>query len=213
MLELSNRMAASNKGSRREMQQNRRSLPPPTAQLLLAIIQVDPTGTNGPNNAQDTTSGGKLSGHDIPRTIWYISWCRVSCNVARNRGIGRRFWGTDASSRKYKDNIQPLGDDQIEALLNLQPKQFTFKNTGQASFGFIAEEVVQHLPEIVTRKWLTGDVEGLQYELLVSPLIALVQRQQSQIADIEARLSAVLSKEFNYLNPILSDANHGKREP
>ena len=90
----------------------------------------------------------------------------------------------DASSREYKENIANLTQaEAISALEKLNPVKFNYKAQKDEEYiGFIAEDV----PELVA----TGDRKSLSSMDIVAVLTKVVQQQQKQLADLEARLNA-----------------------
>jgi hypothetical protein len=60
--------------------------------------------------------------------------------------------GTIASSRRFKEDIQPM-EKASEALLSLKPVTFRYKNykNSPLRFGLIAEEVAEVNPDLVAR--------------------------------------------------------------
>jgi hypothetical protein len=58
--------------------------------------------------------------------------------------------------------------------------------SGERDYGLIAEEVNEHLPELV-KKSEEGEVEGIKYTKLTSLLIKAVQDQAKQIEDLQKR--------------------------
>jgi hypothetical protein len=93
--------------------------------------------------------------------------------------------GTDSSSRRYKEDIQPLGDVSA-ALLKLRPVTFRYKKpdadgTKSIRYGLIAEEVAEVLPDLAVFNE-DGQPETVKYHLLPSFLLAAYQRQQQTIA-------------------------------
>ena len=93
---------------------------------------------------------------------------------------------TNSSSREKKENIAELTvEDALAALAGLQPVQFNYKSDGQETYvGFIAEDV----PELVA----TGNRQGLSAMDIVAVLTKVIQGQQQQIEDLEARLETQL---------------------
>jgi hypothetical protein len=91
---------------------------------------------------------------------------------------------TDASSREYKENIANLTQEEaISALDKLNPVKFNYKvQKDEEYIGFIAEDV----PDLVA----TGDRKSLGSMDIIAVLTKVVQQQQKQIADLEARLNA-----------------------
>jgi hypothetical protein len=91
---------------------------------------------------------------------------------------------TNSSSRQKKENIEVLTlDEAAAALAKLEPVHFNYKTDAvEQHVGFIAEDV----PEIVA----TSDRQGLSTMDIVAILTRVVQAQQQQIDDLEARLEA-----------------------
>lgn len=109
--------------------------------------------------------------------------------------------GRNVSSIKYKENVT---DATVapEAVLNLRPVRYDRKpTTGPAApgtdapaevfpgakgeFGLIAEEVAQHVPEIVTK--FQGEIDGVRYDLLAVALLEVVRHQENRIRALENR--------------------------
>ena len=93
---------------------------------------------------------------------------------------------TETSTLKYKENIETL--DSGDVIHNLRPVTFDWKESGERDYGLIAEEVNEHLPELV-KKSEEGEVEGIKYTKLTSLLIKAVQDQQNQIAELTRRVN------------------------
>lgn len=98
---------------------------------------------------------------------------------------------TETSALKYKENIETL--DSGDLIHNLRPVTFDWKSTGERDYGLIAEEVNEHLPELV-KKSEEGEVEGIKYTKLTSLLIKVVQDQAKQIADLTKELDWVKNR-------------------
>jgi hypothetical protein len=92
---------------------------------------------------------------------------------------------TETSAERYKENIETLDSGNI--IHNLRPVTFDWKSTGERDYGLIAEEVNEHLPELV-KKSEEGEVEGIKYTKLTSLLIKAVQDQQHQIELLTKRI-------------------------
>lgn len=83
---------------------------------------------------------------------------------------------TNASSRAFKKDIQPLRTDQaIQTLERLDPVTFKYKVDDEAHVGFIAEDV----PDLVA----TGDRKGLSAMDIVAVLTKVVQQQQKELSE------------------------------
>lgn len=92
---------------------------------------------------------------------------------------------TETSALRYKENISSL--DSISSLYKLRPVIFDWKDTGIRDIGLIAEEVEQHVPELV-HIGEDGGADGIKYSKLTSLLIKAVQDQQKEIIDLKTRL-------------------------
>ena len=93
---------------------------------------------------------------------------------------------TETSALKYKENIETL--DSGDIIHNLRPVTFDWKESGERDYGLIAEEVNEHLPELV-KKSEEGEVEGIKYTKLTSLLIKAVQDQAKQINDLTTKIN------------------------
>lgn len=95
------------------------------------------------------------------------------------------------SSLKYKINVADLPNTYVDALYQLRPVEYDFTADvfgGKHSIGLIAEEVVNHIPEVVLYKELDGTVDGLDYEKLIAPLIKIAQDNKVTIQALQDRI-------------------------
>ena len=88
------------------------------------------------------------------------------------------------SDRRLKENIIPVEFDIIDKLV---PVSFDWKETKQHSYGFIAQEVQEICPELVSVN--DNGMLSLNYTAIIPHLVHKVQQQQKQINDLEARLA------------------------
>ena len=86
---------------------------------------------------------------------------------------------TCSSSRRYKEDIQPLAGG-LNAVRQFRPVNFKWRDRDERDIGLIAEEVAEIEPLLVTHNQ-DGQIEGVKYELLNVLLINAVKEQQSQI--------------------------------
>src|SRR5580700_5235899 len=101
------------------------------------------------------------------------------------------------SSRRYKEDIQDMGDAS-KGLLRLRPVTFHYKKadadgSNPLEYGLIAEEVAGVYPELVVRG-KDGQVESVQYQKLPAMLLNELQKQNETIRKLEARLAALESQ-------------------
>ena len=102
--------------------------------------------------------------------------------------------GTISSSRRYKEDIQDMGDAS-DGLLQLRPVTFRYKKpyadgSMPLDYGLIAEEVAQVYPDLVV-KGADGKIETVQYQKLTSMLLNELQKEHSTVESLEARLAAL----------------------
>jgi hypothetical protein len=102
--------------------------------------------------------------------------------------------GVASSSRRYKEDIQPMGDVS-ERLYQLRPVKFRYIKPDEqghkpVQFGLIAEEVAEVLPEVVYRN-TEGKVEGVRYDELAPMLVNEIKQLHEQIAAQASQLRKV----------------------
>jgi hypothetical protein len=101
--------------------------------------------------------------------------------------------GTISSSRRYKEDIQDMGDTS-SGLLRLRPVTFRYKKPYEdgsrpIQYGLIAEEVAEVYPDLVARS-ADGQVETVKYQLLDSMLLNELQKQNATIAAQKEQIGA-----------------------
>ena len=100
--------------------------------------------------------------------------------------------GVAASSKRYKEEIQPMAD-ATDKLMKLEPVTFRYKenvaNGNQdRQYGLIAEQVAAIYPELAVYG-KDGQVETVQYQQLPAMLLNEIQKQHKTIDDLEARIA------------------------
>jgi hypothetical protein len=99
--------------------------------------------------------------------------------------------GTVSSSRRYKENIQPMGDAS-DKVLELRPVTFRYKKPNAngekpVQYGLIAEEVAEVLPElVVTNK--EGQPETVAYQTLPVLLLNELRKEHEALEDATQRI-------------------------
>ena len=101
--------------------------------------------------------------------------------------------GTVNSSRRYKEDIQDMGDAS-SGLMKLRPVTFRYTQayadgSRPVDYGLIAEEVKEVYPDLVAHL-ANGDVETVQYHKINAMLLNEVQKQHQQLRDQQRRLEA-----------------------
>ena len=109
--------------------------------------------------------------------------------------------GVVSSSRRYKEDIQDMGDTS-SGLLRLRPVTFRYKKpyadgSQPIQYGLIAEEVAEVYPDLVAHS-ADGQIETVKYQVLDSMLLNELQKQnltiaaqKDQIRSLEDRLARV----------------------
>lgn len=93
--------------------------------------------------------------------------------------------GPASSSRRFKDDINPLSD--TSKVLNLEPCSFIFKGSKEKSIGLIAEDVFEYIPEIVPLD-KEGIPESVRYDLLSVYLLAELQKVRKELDELKSKL-------------------------
>jgi len=101
--------------------------------------------------------------------------------------------GTVQSSRRYKEDIQDMGDTS-SGLMKLRPVTFRYKKAYEdgskpVQYGLIAEEVAEVYPDLVARS-ADGQVESVRYQLLDPMLLNELQKQHATIVALKAQIAA-----------------------
>lgn len=99
-------------------------------------------------------------------------------------------WTYDTSSARYKDNIEDSSYGLAEVLA-MRPVTFTYKAEPERhDVGFIAEEMVSVIPEVVA-KTTEGEPDAISYDRLTSVLCKAIQELNSKVEALEARIAVL----------------------
>jgi hypothetical protein len=117
-------------------------------------------------------------------------------------------FGTISSSKRYKEDIEPIGA-AAAMLERLNPVSFRYKKprsdgSKPLQYGLIAEEVEAVAPELVVYN-ADGQVETVAYQMLIPILLSELKRQQKVNDDQAAELArfAFLEAEVRELKSLL----------
>ncbi|MDV8148541.1 tail fiber domain-containing protein [Arthrobacter sp. B10-11] len=151
------------------------------ASLVTSAVANATDAVNAEEAAHALDADGSEYGwtNNVAGTEFYALW------VGNDGGF---HLGRNVSSIKYKENVT---DATLapEAVLNLRPVRYDRKPSGtngefpgaKGEFGLIAEEVAQHVPEIVTK--FQGEIDGVRYDLLAVALLPVLQRHEQIIKE------------------------------
>jgi len=94
------------------------------------------------------------------------------------------------SSRKVKENIKPIED--AEKILKLQAVSFDYKNKnlGSNKRGFVAEDVAEILPNLVTPE-TEDSPASLDYVGMIPYLQDIIKKQESRIRALENKINKI----------------------
>ena len=121
-----------------------------------------------------------------------------------------------SSSRRYKENIQPM-DDASEVLFALKPVTYRYKKeidqTQSLDYGLIAEDVAQVDPNLAIRDG-KGQVESVRYNavnaMLLNEFLKAHRRIEEQDKRIE-QLTAGLKKQASQIQKVSAQLELQKR--
>ncbi|MEI6750727.1 MAG: tail fiber domain-containing protein, partial [Bacteroidota bacterium] len=107
--------------------------------------------------------------------------------------------GANSSDRRLKRDILPLSKYGLKQVMQLNPVTYIYKadSTNTNQVGFIAQEVQQIIPEVVTGKegdLSKGESLGIVYSNLVPVLTKAIQDQQALIEKLLAENSVMKAK-------------------
>tara|TARA_Y100000361_G_scaffold95500_1_gene85448 strand:+ start:167 stop:2692 length:2526 start_codon:yes stop_codon:yes gene_type:complete len=93
-----------------------------------------------------------------------------------------------ASSKKYKKDITDCKVDSSK-IYNLKAKSFKWNeksvHENKQDWGMIAEDVIEHIPELGTYDE-EGEIQGLQYEKLSVLLLEEIKKLEARITELES---------------------------
>ena len=161
--------------------------------LKCFVVGVNANGANDGSfviNDLGTSTGGSGSN-------------RLTIDSAGNATFARDVHAAGfvtASSRALKTDIRPL-EGALATVRGLDGVRFAWKDSGERSIGFIAEDVANVAPEVVAFDRATGAPTGVDYGKLTALLVEAVKAQQGELdalraeyAELEARVEIELRR-------------------
>jgi hypothetical protein len=164
--------------------------------------------TTGFNNTILGTYTGDQGGLDIRTANNYIVLSDGDGNPRLYmNGSGNIFWGGiranagsyavklttsgeqvfDTSSARYKDNIRD-NVYGLDAVMQMRSAQFEYKDDGRSDVGFIAEEMVQVIPEVVVID-KQGRPDAVAYDRITSVLVKAIQELKAEVDSLKAQIN------------------------
>jgi hypothetical protein len=175
-----------------------------TADQLTSAVNINGTSFDGSsgititaNTPNTLTRGTYLTGNNFngsAATTWDVdatSTSTASKIVARDESgnfAANVVTVTDLNStsdRNAKDNIQTI-ESTMDTLNQIRGTSFNWKSDGRKSYGVIAQELQQVLPELVTE---TSAGLSVAYVPLIAFLIEAVKQQELRITELETYIN------------------------
>jgi len=97
------------------------------------------------------------------------------------------------SSRKVKDNIKPIEDSEKILLLDAVSFDYKDKKRGTDKRGFIAEDVEEILPNLVTEE-TEETPASIDYVSMIPYLQDIIKKQEKRIQALEEKLNAIMEE-------------------
>lgn len=99
------------------------------------------------------------------------------------------FAGSNLSDKRTKKDINYLNDSVIDKVMQLKPASFKYiQNDENVKGGFIAQDVKEIFPDLVTKTQSEEDMMGVDYYGMIGILTKAIQEQQNQINELKAKL-------------------------
>jgi hypothetical protein len=93
-----------------------------------------------------------------------------------------------SSDYRLKEQVRAI-DNPLEKVLKLNPVNFKYKNSKTVQDGFIAHEIQEILPYLVTGEKDGEQMQEVDYSKITPILIAAIKEQQAQIQELKNKLS------------------------
>ena len=91
------------------------------------------------------------------------------------------------SDESLKSDVASMSNTALDTVMSLEGVEFTWKDSGERDFGFIAQDVQSVLPKAVHTA--ENGVQGVDYSRLTSVLVEAVKAQQVQIEDLKKTIT------------------------
>jgi len=90
------------------------------------------------------------------------------------------------SDERLKENVMPLFDinTSLEIIDSLNPVSFTWKDSGIKSYGFIAQELEQVIPEAIEN----GEYKSVNYSMIIPFLVDSIRELTQELKIVKEKL-------------------------
>ena len=133
----------------------------------------------------EATDGDKMTIHVDTNATTYFTTPSDAHAQLTNAGAWQ-----DASDIAIKKDIMPLSYG-LDTVMEMQPRSYKMKSDDLPQIGFIAQELEQIIPEVVSGE---EGAKGTSYGHLAAVTVKAIQEQQQEIEQLKARLAALEAK-------------------
>jgi len=137
---------------------------------------------------RDATKTAKLTGSGLRQLRGSVG--ATGACIGAVDGDGMQVTGNCSSSKRYKKDIVDLTDNYNVDML--RPVAFKWKSDGTEDIGFIAEEVNEIMPTMVTH--FKGKIQGVRYSSMVAIAFAEIKRLKKKVSDQEDQINDILNR-------------------
>ena len=149
-----------------------------------AYGKVSIRGTNQGLTIQDAVSNGY-------RAIYFQSGNLYFYNGTNEGYLSSAGTWVNASDITLKKDVKEI-EYGLNEIMQLKPKWYKMIEDDLEQIGFIAQDVEEVIPELVTTS--QKGMKGLSYGQLTSVLTKAIQEQQSQIEQLQAEINELKNK-------------------
>ena len=163
-------------------------------------LALQNTGTGGKTYTIFSTNDSFSQGSG--NLLFYNTTNPTNCLIIYANG-NYAFAGSNVSDRRLKQDITDLNFG-LDEIMKLSPKSYHLKSennlngenlvTLKKNYGFIAQEMQDVLPEIVTGKETETEYLGLDYNSILAVAVKAIQEQNKSIQELEARIKTLENK-------------------
>ena len=152
----------------------------PNARLTVA-------GSNGDANGFLLLSDSSANpGAGNRRAIYVCGTSLCFNNGINNATLNSLGTWVDASDIAYKKDIVDMSQYGLNTVMSMRPREYKMKDGDLEQIGFIAQELEQLVPEVVSGE---EGMKGISYGHLNAVIVKAIQDQQKQIEELRARLA------------------------
>ena len=157
--------------------------------ITASSFSGDGSGLTGAGStvADDTSTNSTFYPVFTETTSGTITASKVSTTKLTFNPSTGTLTATDLNSSSdisLKENVQTV-ENAVETVNSLRGVKFDWKEDGRTSYGVIAQELEEVLPELVS----SGDLKTVNYNGLIGVLIQAVKELSAEVEDLKNKLS------------------------